>query len=52
MLAMSVIMAEMQRLGFEYGVSIFGIVSAATFFLPGWKYYRQGRDNAAKRLVA
>jgi serine/threonine-protein kinase len=52
MLAMSVIMAEMQRQGFEYGVSIFGIVSAATFFLPGWKYYRQGRDNAARRLVA
>jgi serine/threonine-protein kinase len=25
----------------DYGISIFGIVSAACFFLPGLKYYRQ-----------
>jgi serine/threonine-protein kinase len=25
----------------KYGISIFGIVSAACFFVPGWKYYRQ-----------
>ena len=48
MLAMSIAMAEMQRQGFEYGVSIFGLVSAATFFLPGWKYYRQ---STGKTLV-
>ncbi len=51
MLAMSIAMAEMQRQGFEYGVSIFGLVSAATFFLPGWKYYRQGRENVRKQLM-
>jgi serine/threonine-protein kinase len=48
MLAMSIVMAEMQRQGFEYGVSIFGLVSAATFFVPGWKYYRQ---SAGKTLI-
>jgi serine/threonine protein kinase len=47
LLAMSIIMAEMQRRSFEYGVSIFGLVSAATFFLPGCKYYRQ---SAGKTL--
>lgn len=41
MLAMSIVMAAMQRYGFEYGITAFGIVSAATFFIPGWKYYRQ-----------
>jgi serine/threonine-protein kinase len=41
MMALSIAMAEMQRRGFEYGVTVFGFVSAATFFLPGWKYYRQ-----------
>lgn len=41
LLATSVAMAEMQRQGFEYGVSLFGVVAAAAFFLPGWKYYRQ-----------
>jgi serine/threonine-protein kinase len=41
MLAVSIVMAAMQRQGLEYGVSIFGLVAAATFFLPGWKYYRQ-----------
>lgn len=41
MFVTSIAMAAMQRYGLEYGVSIFGLVSAATFFLPGWKYYRQ-----------
>jgi serine/threonine-protein kinase len=27
------------------GVSIFGIVSAACFFVPGWKYYRLARKR-------
>jgi len=25
----------------QVGISVFGIVSAACFFFPGWKYYRQ-----------
>jgi serine/threonine-protein kinase len=25
----------------DYGITIFGIVAAACFFLPGLKYYRQ-----------
>lgn len=25
----------------KYGLTIFGVVSAACFFIPGWKYYRQ-----------
>ncbi len=25
----------------DVGVTIFGVVSAASFFVPGWKYYRQ-----------
>jgi serine/threonine-protein kinase len=47
MLATAIVMAEMQRQGFEYGVSIFGLVAAATFFLPGWKYYRQSAGKTA-----
>ncbi|QEG33611.1 serine/threonine protein kinase [Bythopirellula goksoeyrii] len=45
--AMSIVMAIMQRLHFEYGISVYGLVSAATFFIPGWKYYRQSRRNMA-----
>jgi serine/threonine-protein kinase len=25
----------------DYGLTIFGVVSAATFFIPGWKFHRQ-----------
>jgi len=39
------IMAAMQSRGFQYGLTFYGIVSAATFFLPGWKYYRQSRNS-------
>jgi serine/threonine protein kinase len=46
MFATSIAMAVMQRQGFEYGTSVFGLVSAATFFLPGWKYYRQSTGKA------
>ncbi len=41
MFATSLVMAELQRRGIDYGVSLYGVVSAAAFFLPGWKYYRQ-----------
>lgn len=39
--ATSPIMAALQASGFEYAISLYGIVAAATFFLPGLKYYRQ-----------
>jgi len=41
----AVAMAALQGHGFAYGVSLFGFVAAATFFFPGWKYYKQNRDN-------
>ena len=31
----------MQTMGSQYVLTFFGIVSAATFFIPGLKYYRQ-----------
>jgi serine/threonine-protein kinase len=34
--ATSLVMAVFPR----YGLAIFGVVSAATFFLPGWKFHR------------
>jgi hypothetical protein len=43
MFATALVMAELQRHGLDFGVSLYGIVSAAAFFLPGWKYYRQSR---------
>lgn len=43
MFATALVMAELQRRGIDYGVSLYGVVSAAAFFLPGWKYYRQSR---------
>ena len=27
------------------GLSVFGVVSALCFFIPGWKYYRLARRN-------
>jgi serine/threonine-protein kinase len=38
------IMAVLQYHGSDLGISLFGIVSAAVFFLPGWKYYRRRVD--------
>jgi serine/threonine-protein kinase len=36
-------MAWLQAAGFEYGLTLYGLVSGLTFFLPGWKYWRQSR---------
>ena len=36
-------MALMQREGIDYGITLFGMVAALCFFLPGLKYYRQRR---------
>jgi serine/threonine-protein kinase len=46
----SLLMAWMQRRGIEYGISVFGIVSAATYLLPGWKYYRQSHSSNESRI--
>jgi serine/threonine-protein kinase len=43
--ATSIVMAVLQSRGFEYGITLFGLVSAATFFVPGLKYYRQSRSQ-------
>ena len=43
--ATSLVMAEMQRRGIDYGITVYGLVSAVAFFLPGWKYYRQSRSS-------
>jgi len=40
-------MAWMSYHGIDLGISLFGIVAAATFFIPGLKYYRQRRRNDA-----
>jgi eukaryotic-like serine/threonine-protein kinase len=50
MFATALVMAELQRRGIDYGVTLYGLVSAAAFFLPGWKYYRQGRSNSGRHL--
>jgi serine/threonine-protein kinase len=43
--ATSLVMAEMARRGSDYGITVYGVVAAAAFFLPGWKYYRQSRTG-------
>ena len=39
-----VAMAAMHRAGWDYGISLFGIMAAASFFFPGLKYYRQRKQ--------
>ncbi|TWU00693.1 Serine/threonine-protein kinase PrkC [Botrimarina colliarenosi] len=41
--ATAIAMAALQTAGFEYGLTLYGIVSALTFFVPGLKYWRQSR---------
>ncbi len=41
-------MAVLQRYEIPLGLTLFGLVSAACFFFPGLKYYRQ-RANGASR---
>lgn len=36
-------MAYLERVGIQIGITLFGVVSALCFFLPGLKYYRQRR---------
>jgi serine/threonine-protein kinase len=48
MFATALVMAEMQRRGVDYGISLYGVISAASFFLPGWKYFRQSRATSQR----
>ncbi|MGI9327269.1 MAG: serine/threonine-protein kinase [Pseudomonadales bacterium] len=45
MFVMSIAMAMMQHAQWPYGITLYGLVSAASFFIPGWKYYRQNRES-------
>jgi serine/threonine-protein kinase len=45
--ATAIAMAVLQRLQIPLGVTLFGVVSAGCFFIPGLKYYRQQRRAAA-----
>ena len=33
----------------RYAITLFGVVSAATFFVPGWKFYRQRLQSRATK---
>jgi serine/threonine-protein kinase len=46
--ATAIAMAVLQRLQIPLGVTLFGIVSAGCFFIPGLKYYRQQRRGAER----
>ncbi|QDS97154.1 serine/threonine-protein kinase [Adhaeretor mobilis] len=41
----AIIMAFLQHAGWPYGPTLFGLVAAAAFLVPGWKYFRQSRQN-------
>jgi serine/threonine-protein kinase len=41
--ATAIVMAVLQRYEIPLGVTLFGVVSAICFFVPGLKYYRQQR---------
>ncbi len=45
--ATAIAMAVLQRLQIPIGITLFGVVSAACFFIPGLKYYRQQRTSEA-----
>ena len=35
----------------QLGLTVFGIVSAICFFIPGWKYYRLARKSRCSRIA-
>jgi serine/threonine-protein kinase len=43
MFATAIAMAAIDAAGWHLGVSVFGVAAAATFFVPGLKYFRQSR---------
>lgn len=47
MVVVSLVMAMMRRPGVpDYGLTIYGFATAACFFLPGWKYWRQRQEKS------
>jgi serine/threonine-protein kinase len=42
----ALVMAALQRYDINIGITLFGIVSAACFFVPGWQYYRQRMSDS------
>jgi serine/threonine-protein kinase len=34
----------------DYGLTIFGVASAATFFVPGWKFHRRRLRSGGERV--
>jgi tRNA A-37 threonylcarbamoyl transferase component Bud32 len=49
LLATALVMAILQRHGYPYGLTLFGVVSAGTFFIPGLKYHRQRQGRNPSR---
>lgn len=47
--ATALVMAQFDRWGWQWGISLFGIVSAACFFVPGLKYHRQHLRQMSNR---
>jgi serine/threonine-protein kinase len=45
--ATALVMALLERWNLPVGISLFGIVSAACFFVPGLKFYRRYRGTEA-----
>ena len=45
MFVTGVAMALLQARGWDYGITLFGVMAAASFFFPGLKYYRQRRET-------
>ena len=43
--ATAAVMAVLQRYGLDFGITLFGFVSAGVFFVPGWKYYRRRNQS-------
>jgi serine/threonine-protein kinase len=40
-------MAILQRFDIDLGITLFGVISALAFFIPGWKYYRRRKVAGA-----
>ncbi len=45
---MAIVMAFLQAAEIPYGVTLYGLVSASSFFFPGWKYFRLRRKRKAR----
>ena len=47
LLATAIPMALLQRAGWHVGITLFGLVAAGTFLVPGIKFHRQRRARGA-----